>query len=165
MRGPLAAAGLLLLPAAFAAQQPPAQDCSGPEHRAFDFWVGEWEVTSSGRVAGTNSITLTQQGCILHEHWIGAGGGTGESFNFYDRTTGKWNQVWISNRGVVLRLSGIYAGGKMALEGQTKSSQGTVQHRITFFRNSDGTVRQFWEQSRDGGKTWTVAFDGLYRRK
>lgn len=35
---------------------------------------------------------------------------------------------------------------------------------------NDGTslnlygVRQFWETSMDAGKTWTVAFDGLYRR-
>ena len=37
--------------------------------------------------------------------------------------------------------------------------------RITWTPNADGTVRQHWEQSTDGGKTWTTAFDGLYRRK
>jgi hypothetical protein len=26
-------------------------------------------------------------------------------------------------------------------------------------------VRQLWESSDDGGKSWTVAFDGLYVRK
>jgi hypothetical protein len=25
-------------------------------------------------------------------------------------------------------------------------------------------VRQLWETSTDDGKTWTVAFDGIYRR-
>jgi hypothetical protein len=25
--------------------------------------------------------------------------------------------------------------------------------------------RQFWEKSADGGKTWTVAFDGTYSKK
>ena len=28
---------------------------------------------------------------------------------------------------------------------------------------SDGTVRQLWELSGDGGLTWQVLFDGLYR--
>lgn len=32
--------------------------------------------------------------------------------------------------------------------------------RITWTPNADGTVRQHWEQSTDGGKTWTTAFDG-----
>jgi len=26
-------------------------------------------------------------------------------------------------------------------------------------------VRQFWESLRDEGKTWSVAFDGVYHRK
>ena len=34
--------------------------------------------------------------------------------------------------------------------------------RITWSKNADGTVRQLWESSTDGGTTWTVAFDGTY---
>jgi hypothetical protein len=37
--------------------------------------------------------------------------------------------------------------------------------RLTFFNNPDGTVRQLWESSNDEGKTWQVAFDGLYRKR
>jgi hypothetical protein len=29
----------------------------------------------------------------------------------------------------------------------------------------DGRVRQHWETSKDGGATWTTAFDGYYRRR
>jgi hypothetical protein len=28
----------------------------------------------------------------------------------------------------------------------------------------DGSVRQLWESSADGGRTWTTVFDGLCRR-
>ena len=35
--------------------------------------------------------------------------------------------------------------------------------RITWTPNGDGTVRQLWESSTDGGATWSVAFDGTYR--
>jgi hypothetical protein len=40
-----------------------------------------------------------------------------------------------------------------------------VQNRMTFTQVADDRVRQFWEQSTDGGKTWTVVFDGDYRRR
>jgi hypothetical protein len=38
-----------------------------------------------------------------------------------------------------------------------------MQNRITWTPHPDGSVRQLWEQSTDEGKTWQVAFDGLYR--
>lgn len=153
-----------LAPPLFGQQQTPP-DCRGEEHRQFDFWLGEWEVTANGQLAGTNSITLTQAGCLLHEHWNGARGSTGESFNFYDRSSGKWHQVWIDNRGSVLRLSGRFSDRAMRLEGETSGPQGVVRQRITWSRNPDGSVRQLWENSRDGGSSWSAVFDGLYTRK
>jgi hypothetical protein len=41
----------------------------------------------------------------------------------------------------------------------------TLLHHLSFHANADGTVRQLWETSSDGGSTWTTSFDGLYRRK
>ena len=45
-------------PAAFAQtpQRPPT--CDAPEHRAFDFWIGEWDayVTGTENLAGRSSI-------------------------------------------------------------------------------------------------------------
>jgi len=142
-------------------------DCTGPEHRQFDFWVGDWEVTAQGGVAGTNLITLRDDGCVLHEHWKGSAGGTGESWNFYDRSTGLWHQIWIDGTGGVLRFAGRYADGRLALTGESQAPDGSpVLHKLTFFNNTtDATVKQVWEQSRDGGSTWKVVFDGLYRKR
>jgi hypothetical protein len=40
------------------------------EYRAFDFWIGEWNVRSAtGKVAGTNSIKREIGGCVLHERY------------------------------------------------------------------------------------------------
>ena len=65
--------------------------CAAAEHRQFDFWIGEWDVTNpAGAVAGKNRITWTPR--------------------------------------------------------------------------SATEVRQLWETSRDGGATWTTAFDGTYRK-
>jgi hypothetical protein len=152
---PLAAQG--------AASPPPS--CEGPEFHQFDFWLGDWEVTSGQQVVGTNDITSILKGCVIHEHWAGAKGLRGESFNFFDRQTGKWNQVWVDDTGSVLRLTGSSAEGKMTLEGENAAGGKPVRHRIVWRSNQDGTVRQVWTTSTDGGKTWSVAFDGLYRKK
>lgn len=159
---------LAVVPAGASAQANPAPSfgCPAPEHRQFDFWVGNWNVTAKGRQAGTNDVTLEEAACLVHEHWSGAGGSTGQSFNFYDRGDGHWHQLWISNQGNVLRLSGAYSEGAMRFTGVAPGAQGRPQRqRLTFFRNSDGSVRQLWETSDDEGKTWQVAFDGLYRKQ
>ncbi|HSM17940.1 MAG TPA: hypothetical protein VK845_13220 [Gemmatimonadales bacterium] len=150
-----------------AAAQTTLPDCTGPEHRQFDFWVGDWEVTAQGGVAGTNLVTLRDDGCVLHEHWKGAQGGTGESWNFFDRSTGLWHQIWIDGTGGVLRFSGRYADGRLALSGESRAPDGSpVMHKLTFYDNTaESTVKQVWEQSRDGGSTWKVVFDGLYRKR
>jgi hypothetical protein len=157
---------MLHLPIAAAAQgagNPPG--CTMAEHRQFDFWVGDWNVTAQGNQAGTNAVTLEEQGCLVHEHWVGSRGGTGQSFNFYDRVAGKWFQVWVDSGGNSLQLTGSYADGQMRLAGTAAGPDGKSQaQRLTFFRNGDGTVRQLWETSDDQGTTWQVAFDGLYRK-
>jgi len=141
------------------------QTCAGDEYRQFDFWVGTWEVTARGGVAGRNEITLEENGCVLHEHWSGAKGGTGQSFNIYDRGGRLWHQFWVDNSGTVLHLSGGMTEGVMLLTGTTTGPGGKLVHqRLSFTPNSDGTVRQLWEQSPDG-ESWSVVFDGLYRKE
>ena len=41
----------------------------------------------------------------------------------------------------------------------------SLRHRLSFRANPDGTVRQLWETSADGGTTWTTSFDGLYTKR
>jgi len=142
------------------------QACSAPENRQFDFWLGEWNVTNpKGARAGSNRITAEEGGCILHEHWRGAKGGTGQSFNLYDATDGKWHQIWVDNQGGLLQLSGGLVDGKMVLEGPGRGSAGeTVINRIVWAKLDGGKVRQTWTVSNDDGKTWTVSFDGTYAK-
>jgi hypothetical protein len=167
LRRPAAVAALLVLAAGvLAAQGTPTVGCTAPAARAFDFWAGDWNVTANGAPAGTNQITVEEDGCVLHEHWTGARGGTGQSFNFYDQREGVWHQVWVDNQGGSLNLAGRLADGRLVLEGTAPGADGRLQaQRLTFIRNDDGTVRQLWEASADQGKTWTAVFDGLYRRK
>jgi len=149
------------------AQGAGAVNCSSAEARQFDFWVGSWNVTVADKQAGTNDVTLEENGCVVHEHWTSSRGGTtGQSFNFFDRTVSKWHQFWVDNSGNYLHLTGSYADGKLVLTGVAPGPDGKpADQRLTFFKNADGSVRQFWETSADHGATWQVAFDGLYRRR
>jgi hypothetical protein len=156
----------LLAGSPLSAQNTPSFGCPGAEHRQFDFWVGTWEVTVGANLAGRNIITAEEDGCLIHEHWTGSRGGTGQSFNFYDAVSKQWHQVWVDNQGTYLHLTGGYADNKMRFTGSAVGPGGqAVPQQLTFFRNADGTVRQLWQTSADGGTTWTTVFDGLYRKK
>ena len=66
----------------------------------------------------------------------------------------------------MLRLSGDLVGNEFRFTGETVGRNGakTLQH-LTFSKNPDGTVRQYWEGSTDDGKSRSVVFDGPYRRR
>ena len=142
-----------------------AESCSTPENHAFDFWVGDWKVTSSGKLAGYNHITQEHGSCVVHEHYTTERGYTGESLNIFDATRKLWHQTWVDSDGTLLLLDGTFHDGKMLLEGSLIDQQGkSVRQRITWTPNTDGSVRQLWESMDPAGK-WTVVFDGLYTRK
>jgi hypothetical protein len=162
------ALALAVAPTLLPAQAPAAPSCSGPEYRQFDFWIGTWDVFGAqGALVGTSSVTLELNGCVLHEHWESVGAQQrGRSFNIYDRQSGRWHQSWVSSNGNLLLLNGSLRDGRMVLEGHSTRPGGVdVQNRITWSKEPDGSVRQLWEQSTDGGKTWSAGFDGRYVRR
>jgi hypothetical protein len=125
--------------------------CAAPEHLQFDFWVGSWRVTDAeGVFQGTNRIEKILGGCALQENWTGAKGVTGRSFNIYASGRGVWHQTWVDSNGLLLLLDGGVENGRMVLSWEERP---------------DGSVRQVWRISRDGGSTWNDAFVGLYHRQ
>jgi hypothetical protein len=159
----LAAISILV---AIAAPAPAQAPCSSPQARQFDFWIGDWKVTSGGTVAGHNTITSILGGCVLLEEYTNAKGTySGKSFNYYDDVDGNWHQVWVDTGGLRLHLAGGYADGKMTMSGERVTGDETIIDRITWHNNDDGTVRQVWDQSKDDGATWENLFDGLYTKK
>lgn len=141
--------------------------CCTENHRAFDFWLGQWRVTnSSGAVVGTNRITKLQGDCAIREEWEGTSGTTGTSINFFNAQTGLWEQLWVDNQGTQLKLKGNREKNRMILASETftHTDGKHYQNRITWTRNSDGTVRQLWELVAEDS-TVRVLFDGLYTRE
>ena len=142
--------------------------CSGADFRAFDFWIGDWDVfDAGGSKVGENRIRLVNKGCTLAEHWTNAGGGEGRSYNAFDALTKRWYQFWSDDQGATLMLSGGIRDGAMVLEGERpNTTDGRPQRqRITWSPVADGNVRQHWETSDDDGANWQTAFDGQYRRR
>ncbi|WP_148230044.1 ligand-binding sensor domain-containing protein [Marivirga tractuosa] len=138
------------------------QYCNSENHRAFDFWLGNWEVyNKKGDHIGTNNIHLIQNGCGIQENWTSNGRGAGTSYNFYDVKTEKWYQSWISNSGNALLLKGGFTDGQMQM--QSEIVNGKID-RIKWIHQEDGSVHQIWEISTDDGKTWKEAFWGKYVR-
>ncbi|MFC4250192.1 DUF1579 family protein [Sinimarinibacterium flocculans] len=140
--------------------------CSTPEHRQFDFWIGEWRVlTPDGVVAGINRIESLHGGCVIRERYATGRGYSGESLNTYDATRKVWHQTWTDSAGLLLLLEGGFDGDSMVLEGNRTAADGRIERqRITWTPNEDGTVRQHWQVAPPDGE-WTTAFDGLYTRQ
>ena len=138
--------------------------CDQPEVTQFDFWVGEWYVFSNDKLVGRNEIKRILGGCTLIEKYTAAGGKfAGRSFSYFEPEDGRWHQVWVDDSGTRMHLTGGYADGRMVMSGDRLKNGETVTDRISWTDNSDGTVRQLWELSEDGGKSWQALFDGQYR--
>lgn len=141
--------------------------CCTENHKAFDFWIGEWEVfLSDETLVGTNSISKDQDSCILRESWSSAKSAfTGSSTNFYNKQTGQWEQLWIDNTGSHLHLRGNRDGNQMVLVSDeiSREKEAPYINRITWTLNEDGSVKQLWEILVDG-EVENVVFDGVYRR-
>ena len=138
-----------------------------PEHRQLDFWVGDWRVVNGSTLLGANRVELVNGDCTVQENWTSAGaGGGGKSWSFYDTSIRKWRQLFIFDTGVIWEYTGELRDGAMHFERSipaTPNAPAAVQ-RMTFFPIARDSVRQLIQSSTDGGKTWTVGFDGMYVR-
>ena len=150
--------------ASFAAQaaMPP---CATPEHRQFDFWIGDWDVYDAGDAQPSMRIKVEKilDGCALRETYQDVNGMLGESINFYDAGRKLWHQTWATNRGQVLLLDGKLESGSMAFRATEQTAQGPVLWRAVWIPQGE-EVRETAETSTDGGKSWKQKFDIVFRR-
>ena len=141
------------------------------ESRAFDFWLGEWDVYPTGNPnfkAGFNKITKAAQGCVILENWQAAGGPhEGMSINYFDFTDRKWKQKWAgSGQDVQDFYDGEYVDKAMRFKYIGRNPDGTTfTGRLTFSDLAPGKVRQHSERTDDEGKTWQTVYDLTYIRR
>jgi hypothetical protein len=168
----LAVALLLATAAGASAQQQPApapMPCQAPEYHQLDFWVGHWQASqhASGAADGESHITRAYGGCVIHEEWHDVSGMTGGSFSRYDRRTGKWRQTWVDSTGGQHDYVGSWTGARLEFLRPLPAPGDptrTILHRMSLSPQPDGTVRQYYDDSSDSGKSWVEVYDLIYRR-
>ncbi|MEZ5043089.1 MAG: hypothetical protein R2828_24545 [Saprospiraceae bacterium] len=159
---------LIALTLCFTSQVLAQAPCSTPAHRQFDFWVGDWDVyaTAGDTIVGYNTINSILGGCVVEENWTGGTGFQGKSFNTYNPQDSTWNQVWVDMGGATYHFKGKYNDKVMQMKGESLGRNGQkILFDMSYHPQADGAVRQIWKMSRDNGENWTIAFDGMYRKK
>jgi hypothetical protein len=163
---------LMLVLAQTSAASPPAPpkvDCNDADHRAFDFWLGEWDVSPTG---GTEIIARSRiekiAGCAVSEtfdQFMGPGGIKidyhGRSISSYAPLEKRWRQFYVDSGGTAASLTGGIVNGAMVLSNVIPIGQ----NRMTVTPNADGSVRQQGAFSADGGNSWTPGYDFTYRKR
>jgi hypothetical protein len=150
---------------------PPAgpAHCVAAEYHQLDFWIGDWDTFETDVSAGPSiaraRIAPIAQGCGLHELYEQTDGLIGDSILSFDPVRRRWQQTWVTNRGSLMVLWGGLKDGALVLEGEAHLRDGTsVMQRITWEARDTG-VRESAVLSKDGGKTWTPAFDVLFTKR
>lgn len=136
--------------------------------RAFDFWIGEWDVQQTGAPrapqGATSRIEKSLDGCLIVEHWEPPAPPAGKSYNTYNKAIKQWEQFWVDARGQVTHYRGTFQADGSLLYEATENGGATLL-RMTFFGQGSNQVRQLGQHSTDGGATWQVRYDLTYLRK
>lgn len=147
-----------------ASAQPPA--CSAPEYHQFDFWAGDWDAFDVGKpdtAVAHARVDRILDGCVLLEDYQAANGSHGESFSIYDGSRKVWHQSWVTNRGRLLIIEGRFESGVMVLSGADVQPDGRQRRVRGIWKPAPEGVRETAFTSIDGGKTWDLWFDLIFR--
>jgi hypothetical protein len=138
---------------------------------AFDFWVGNWEVSwlnpDSSYTYGTNVIEKTLDEKVIQEHFNDPSSGfKGTSISVFSIQDNKWHQSWADNAGGQFDFFGIVDGDKRIFQTEAKDRKGVlIIQRMRFHSiNADNFIWD-WESSIDEGETWKLVWQIFYERK
>jgi len=179
-RAPLLAVLWILAaaPIALAAPPDPAHPrCPAPEARAFDFWIGEWDVVNLGlepdrswAETGRASARVVPvlRGCAIVEHWRGTAWGR-KTIGFSVRAWDPAEQAWVlilnwpdQGRPSFGELEGTFRHGRGELFFEGRDPEGNPQHhRYSFSDITPSSLRWDAASSSDGASwltTWIMEF-------
>jgi hypothetical protein len=138
------------------------------EASKFDFWVGEWDLSWSDTLKGSNSIKKEMNAKVIHENFNDPNTGFyGQSWSVYNPKMKVWQQTWVDNQGGYIVLNGNYENNKMILstEEKTLASGKKVINRMIFYNITKESFDWNWENSEDGGLNWKLNWKIHYKRK
>ena len=146
-----------------------AAPCEDAEFKQFDFWLGDWDVTSAadGMHRGASHISKEMGGCVVWENWTSAGSPYfGKSYNTWNPNLKRWEQYWVDTSAGVMFFHGELKNNIMDYwtDDVPQAGGGTLLRHLQFFNLGPDKVRQFSQGSNDGGKTWHTEYDLIYTR-
>jgi len=168
--------------------QPPAttKPCPGSGARAFDFWIGEWDITqkilrqdgSWLELPARTSVTASLDGCALIERWSGEvlffwegmerpETMKGLSVRAHDPESNAWNIHWMDTRSPRFGSPyvGTFAAGRGEFFREWETPQGPRVGRITFSEIRKNTVNWALAISTDERRTWQTMWTMAMRRR
>jgi len=157
--------------------------CDTPDHRAFDFWIGDWDVHVRARQSATGPwgesvgkqhVEAVLDGCAISESFTADGPGTpwaGRSYSAWHAPAKKWRQTWVDDQGSYLAFTGGVENGSMTLYGEPRTSKDpktagkTIQMRMVFSKVTPTSLHWEWQQTLDNWKTSTAMMEIEYTRR
>ncbi len=142
------------------------------EINQFAFWLGKWKCNGTlylGKppkevtTPGENEVTTDMDGFVIHEHFR-SGPTRGESWSSYNPSQKKWHQTWVDNQGGYLALTGEFKNGKMVLNRPASPKNPATYFHMVYSKITKDSFDWDWEQTQDGGKTWTPSWHLHYTR-
>ena len=150
-----------------AAEAPKPVRCADAEYRRLDFWAGDWdayEADDPAKPIARTHVDVILGGCALLETYEQTDGLVGEAFTLYDSSRKVWHHTWVNNGGGLMVLEGSFENAILTLRGPLTSRDGRQKTvRDVWFIQKDGGVRETAHTSVDGGATWQVFFDVVFR--
>jgi hypothetical protein len=164
-------------PVARAPATTPSAACATPEHRAFDFWVGAWDVKVLTRkqpadpwvaAKGTQHVESILGGCVISESFTAEGPATpwaGKSYSMWQPALGTWRQTWVDDQGSYLVFTGGVEHGVMTLYGEPFEKAGKrVEMRMVFGNVTRDAMTWEWQRKNDAG-AWDAQMVIEYTRR
>lgn len=150
----------------------PSPQCTAPEFRQLDFWVGEWEVrweATPGQAAGSGANTIRRDlgNCVIYETFEGGPSTShlvGYSVSTFHAPVGRWRQTWVDNQGGYFALVGGPVGDTFVLE-NSRLSDTAPYLRMVFADITPTSLTWRWQRSTNGGSSWSDTWVIYYTRR
>ena len=150
-------------------KQPP---CFLPEASQFNFWIGDWNLTWSDTLHGTNRVEKIFGNCTVQENFTDPNTHYfGKSWSVYNTNYKTWEQTWVDSQGGFIYLTGGMKADSMILVTNEKnvpvqiSRTGKMINRMVYYHITPSSFDWSWQSSTDGGISWQSNWLIHYKRK
>jgi len=137
--------------------------------RAFDFWVGDWEVSwigsDSTRIIGSNTVAKILDGKVIQENFVDPSRNfKGTSISVFNPQTKQWHQAWADNNGGYYEFIGEVDGDDRIFKTEAKDKRGAI-YRMIFTEIEKDSFIWKWQGIRSGWDKWKTVWEINYKRK